>query len=633
MIGWSFPSNNYGQTTGLNDAGIETFKGNTWDSLAREINQNSCDAKGDDSTRPVEVEFKLELIKRTDIPGHEQFVQILESCFEFWKGNAKTEIFFSNAVKLMSEDRIPFLKISDFNTTGLTGSSELDRGGWHNLIKSVGSSDKGSKSGGSFGIGKHAPFACSQLRTVYYGTLDKNGNRAFQGVSKLVTHNGSNGEPTQGTGYFGIKDRNSPIHELEGLHTFFKREEMGTDIFVAGFMVEADWEIKVIKSVLENFFVSILEQKLVVKVGDTLINSATMAELINRYIRQDSDCLSASYFDAYTLSNRHYFYEENFLGLGRIELFVLPGKDLPKRVAMVRQTGMKIYDKGNFRTPFKFAGVMIAKGDELNSFLRQLEPPTHIAWEAERHDDPELAKSRIRSLYAWINDKVKSIAIQDNVEELDVEGLGDHLPDYVGDDQPVSMFNSPNKQPLVSKEIELDIVRRPMATTVLVVNEEVAATSDQSVFNSEDEETNSESGDENSDKDSNNEENDDDVTDDNVVEKPEQKNDERKNDAPKKSLKLKHLRVFCTNALNGEYKISVQSDDNGLGYLSVKIAGEVGGELANIKSAVMEGMQEPLNVGDGRVGPISFLKDKKCNVIIKLQRSKRCALEVSIHAN
>lgn len=43
QIGWNFPSNNYGQLTGIGEAGIETFKGAPYSSLAREICQNSLD--------------------------------------------------------------------------------------------------------------------------------------------------------------------------------------------------------------------------------------------------------------------------------------------------------------------------------------------------------------------------------------------------------------------------------------------------------------------------------------------------------------------------------------------------------------------------------------------------------------
>src|SRR2546426_3125653 len=113
----------------------------------------------------------------------------------------------------MKGDSVRMLKMSDYNTTGLLGPV-TDRGSdWFKLTKAVGSSDKAGGAGGSFGIGKHAPFACSQLRTVLYGTKDLNGTFAFQGVSKLVTHVNGQGETTQGTGYYGIRSKNAPISD------------------------------------------------------------------------------------------------------------------------------------------------------------------------------------------------------------------------------------------------------------------------------------------------------------------------------------------------------------------------------------------------------------------------------------
>ena len=44
-IEWSFPSNNFGTLNGIGEAGIETFKGAPYRSLAREICQNSLDAR------------------------------------------------------------------------------------------------------------------------------------------------------------------------------------------------------------------------------------------------------------------------------------------------------------------------------------------------------------------------------------------------------------------------------------------------------------------------------------------------------------------------------------------------------------------------------------------------------------
>ncbi|WP_379163229.1 hypothetical protein [Paenibacillus sp. sgz5001063] len=647
MINWNFPSNNYGQVTGLNDAGIETFRGNPLDSLAREINQNSCDAKDTNNPGPVEVHFSLFDVPSIHFPQINEFKNILKSCREYWKDNIKTARFFENALSIMELEQIPFLKISDYNTTGLTGVNDGHRGGWHNLIKSVGSSDKDSQSGGSFGIGKHAPFACSDLRTVFYGTKEVgSGTEAFQGVAKLVTHLNEYGEPTQGTGYFGIIEKNKPIVAIDDTYDLFKRADVGTDIFIAGFNEKAGWEEKVIKSVLENFFIAILNEKLIVKVGETTINANSLSGLLEKYTKNDPECLSYHYYEAYTLSSRHHFPKKNFLGLGEIDLFILPGKDLPKRVAMVRGTGMKIYDKGSFRTPFKFVGVMIAKGEKLNDFLRKIEPPTHNAWEPDRHENPEDAKGIIRRLYAWINEEVRSITITSNEEELDVEGLSQYLPDNDGASslevqaQQELVQNGSKGEKTVPKDIEIEINHRRMKHTTFVVNNEGFAAYQETAARSEDEEFSQGSEDdgaEGNEMGSGGESN-----------KTSNRND--KNDqtgsgegnltegnntpTPSKNLRLVRSRIFCIDPAAGTYKVSVQTDADGAGYVGIKVIGEVGGEAAPIQSVVVYQTGESVCLGkNGKIGPISFYKDKKCDLVVTLNDSLRCALEVAIHAN
>jgi len=85
-----------------------------------------------------------------------------------------------------------------------------------------------------------------------------------------------------------------------------------------------------------------------------------------------------SYYQALISEDASHFYEDDFEGLGRVELRVLPGKDYPKRVAMVRSSGMKIYDKGHFQTPLRFAGVFVAKGEKLNALLNRWSRPATI---------------------------------------------------------------------------------------------------------------------------------------------------------------------------------------------------------------------------------------------------------------
>lgn len=243
-IGWKFPSNNYGTLNGIGEAGIETFKGTPYKSLAREICQNSLDARKD-VDKPVMIEFSCTQIDADAVPGFTALKDAIESCLEFWakQNNKKTVDFFKKAVAVTEKKKISVLRISDFNTTGLIGSDQDYNTPWQNLVKASGVSDKGGSSGGSFGIGKSAPFACSDLRTVFYATYDMNGLQAYQGIARLVSFalksrflKRDTDNITTGIGYYGEMDRNRAIPECRSLDQRFERTDVGTDVFVLGFM-------------------------------------------------------------------------------------------------------------------------------------------------------------------------------------------------------------------------------------------------------------------------------------------------------------------------------------------------------------------------------------------------------------
>jgi hypothetical protein len=637
MIGWNFPSNNFGQVTGLNDAGIETFKGNPWESLAREINQNSCDAKQAGVDRPVEVHFKHYSIPIENFPGRENFIEVLRACQKYWSNNNKSKQFFDRTLQVFRSDKIDILKISDYNTTGLTGSDKDYATNWHNLIKSVGVSDKNSSSGGSFGIGKHAPFACSLIRTVFYGTKDIEGKFAFQGVSKLVTHEGVDGLTTQGTGYFGSVNRNNPITDINRIPELFRRNDTGTDVFIMGFNSREDWQSKIIKSVIENFFIAINDNRLIVHVGDKVINSSSLEKLIEAYIKDDSECLSEKYYRSLTEQDeRHVFAEDDFEGLGKVELFVLPNKEYPKRVAMVRGTGMKIYDKGHFQTPMKFAGVMIAKGEKLNAFLRSIEPPSHNSWEPERYEEnPDFARSLIKKLNSWINSKVRSISYSEDAEEMDVEGMSQYLPDESDDSPLMHGDNDPEGQYGAPKQIEIKDVYRPNNPEVNVASDEAAATDESNDGNGAGEEF----ADENSDE--QNETKGGDASNgwgapatgdgsngsvDNGV-GPSDTGD--RTSRARRPVTLKQVRIFCSNIEEGMYSVSFAPDSNGTGNIRLNIVGEVGEELAPIHDAYFKDSGMKIKVTNGEIGPIEFKAGIRSAIMVKLAEQLRCALEVS----
>ena len=207
-IGWKFPGNDNGEIVGIGAAGIETFKGSLFTSLAKEICQNSLDARLD-SDQPVRVDFILNQIPTEKIPGIDELKEAVGLCQDYWD-DKKTKTFFKKAVKLCEADYMRVLRISDYNTTGLTGSTETRPSPWNDLVKSSGVSNKCGESGGSFGIGKSAPFACSDLRTLFYHTLDKDGIRSYQGAANLASFQypderkwlkKNKGEITKGKGY------------------------------------------------------------------------------------------------------------------------------------------------------------------------------------------------------------------------------------------------------------------------------------------------------------------------------------------------------------------------------------------------------------------------------------------------
>ncbi|MFI3329917.1 MAG: hypothetical protein R3Y05_05490, partial [bacterium] len=217
---WNFPNNNGTITKGISDAGIETFKGNLLTSLAREICQNSLDAKRVGQS-VVKVEFKNHYIIPSKFPGIEDFKEVFNNLDRYWSKNSPPAKTFLNRAKLLlKSNSISVLRVSDYNTTGLSdpyGNSSNSL--WHNITKVDGGSTKSSDKAGGFGIGKNAPFANSSFRTVFYRTLNENNEKAIQGISRLpsfpIDFDRVNETMTLGLGYYGNPEGNLAIENLE----------------------------------------------------------------------------------------------------------------------------------------------------------------------------------------------------------------------------------------------------------------------------------------------------------------------------------------------------------------------------------------------------------------------------------
>lgn len=464
MSGWRFPSNDYGENKGINDTGVAMFRGTPIKSLAREICQNSLDAG---ETFPVKIEFDLFEVESSNLPGKDVLEEAFDKCLQFWKSVKAmgTREHFENAKKKINKTMSPVLRISDFNTSGLTGSRKEINTNWTNLTKSSGSSDKKGTAGGSFGIGKFAPFACSDFSTVFYSTLDKENQEAYQGVSRLVTFTREDNHNTQGIGYFG-NERNTPVYEQLLLNTEFERadNDFGTDIFVLGYKYAGEgWERDILISVLDGFLGAIWNERLEITVGDIVISKSTLKELVEAYY-DDLTGYTAQYYET-LISDKTDWYEQDILGLGIVKLGLLVGDPkAPKRVAMIRKTGMKIKDKDRLPGHVPFVGVMFIEGEKINQRLRLIENPEHTEWQPDRSKNPYSERELIKELNRCIIRRLEEIIKQGSSEEMDAVGVGSFLPDEVEEKD-----NSAQNEGLGNKIFEVEkknVKRKPVTKTL-----------------------------------------------------------------------------------------------------------------------------------------------------------------------
>lgn len=430
---WSFPSNNNGQIYGIADGGVETFIGTPYKSLAREICQNSLDANLHNG-KPTRIEFKRFEIEPKQIPGFPGLQDAFQRSLDFWslQKSDRTKAFFREAIRLGKQEKISCLRISDFNTTGLTGSNDEENynSPWSNLTKSSGASDKSGTNGGSFGIGKFAPFACSAFRTVFYSTADKEGVCSYQGVARLTSFKDKSKEITQGTGYYGNK-KNTPVHTQISLDPNFKRDSKisGTDIFVLGFKEDADWQRQIIASILDGFLYAIYIGNMIVDVDGIEISKKTLPDLMVKY-KKDFKEHADEYYQALVDEKLARRFEKEITddpelkGKLTLKLMIMP--EFHRRAAMVRQTGMKIKDKGNISGLIPFAGVLYIEGEELNTYLRSLENPQHLEWEIGRAANKAKASRLLNDLTKFIKESLKELQNDDSEEALD-PSVGEYL--------------------------------------------------------------------------------------------------------------------------------------------------------------------------------------------------------------
>lgn len=452
---WRFPAANHGEKKGISSGDAEAFRKFPYQAFAREILQNSIDARYSDE-EPTRVEFSSFEIKKEDIPGFADLEAQVRRCKEFYAYKKDYAEAYDKILNVLKKDTIKCLRVSDYNTSGLVGvdSNSLKGNKFNALAKGTGLSEKnGSLSGGSKGVGKNAAFLMSKIKTVFYSTnanQDTDGNLSthlgYMGVSNLISgwiddqHNNPGDDYTQGTGYFSSDDSNDAVSGVLDLDPSChkRKNESGTDIYILGFEPESEWRNEIICSILDSFMAAISRNQLSVFVDGQEINVETLGSLVydDKIVAEK---MRSNIVSQYLLLNgadgkvKPYDIETEY---GSCELFILPLKKDQESLAthkcvMIRHPLMKIKEI-SIGSTFPVSAMCIVGEGMIGEMLRRIENPQHIDWEPNRIEDPSERKE-YKNLLADITQQIKDYVIEclkvDDEQEIDPNGAGDFLPD------------------------------------------------------------------------------------------------------------------------------------------------------------------------------------------------------------
>lgn len=420
---------------GLNNAGIETYRNDPMISLTKEEEQNSTDGSRkneDGKSMRVEIEFHDFELPTSELPDIGSLRTVFEAERNYWgsilQKDLRTLSFFDNGIKLLNNDTVRVLRISDKNTTGLTGIDK-ESSPWSNLVINVGVSDKPSSAGGSFGIGKNAAFACSQLRLVFYSTMNVDDECATQGVLKLPSY--KNGDiKYDGTGFFASLNCEgiNPIRECISLDPNYKRTEYGLDKYIVGFeekMSSQELKNTVIKSSIANFLVAFFTDSLEVRYNDIVVNRDKLPEIFEKY-GDEFDPIVIEQYKTLVAPDR----VENFSLFNQddITFYIRLDPEASRKAAVVRSSGMKVFDRGNISGRIGFSAIITLNSENINAYFKSLENPEHNKWAVDRAEKPSEASNNIKKIFGSLKEIIKNMHQEDYDISVDADGLNEFLP-------------------------------------------------------------------------------------------------------------------------------------------------------------------------------------------------------------
>ena len=390
---------------------LEKFYNLGIDGLVRENIQNSLDGKLSGLDEPVEVRIETGIINADIIPGIEEIKKhIIALCGE----NSYTEETIKHMKQAIKKSEINFITFEDSNTKGLVGAEhgeniqEGDTWGIYAYKKGVHFTEKNIEReklrGGSHGVGKIACNAASDIHMMFFANCDKEGKQYIGGTIQLIEHQ-LNGINYRSSGYFtDIKqDKYYPFEN--NFKTIFEKKTRGLKIIIPYLRKQYQGEKCVIQAVCDNFFVAILQKKLVVHVNDLEINDFTIKNIIwdkNIYAEQNPEemknCFTPLYIETYLSQEPVNIEIKDKKNEYKFNLYLKHSENIKRaRIAIVRGIGMKIEDrkvKGFVNSGFN--GIMIPARSEEDIFLKSLENEAHTSITYDHIKDEDIQKNAKR---------------------------------------------------------------------------------------------------------------------------------------------------------------------------------------------------------------------------------------------
>ena len=360
--------------------------------------------------------------------------------------------------------------------------------------------------GGSHGFGKYAPFAVSDLRTVFYWTCyEQDGGpvESFQGKSVLMSHDSSEGE-TQGTGFYGFKVACRALvgQQVPKEFRVLTKEGVpvqGTSITIAGFRANHSWRRNIAASVVGNFFHAIQNGALVVIVepdtdSDLLdIDQTSLGSWFADLLENGADPEDLDDESWGTLRQAQTFWqivkednpsaETQDLDLGHCRLWIRTAEGLPSKVALVRRPGMLVTTEqsGLIRFPrFRdFAAVCVFEDPAGNELLRGMENPQHDKFEPDRLAEGDRARGRraLSRIIKWMRTEIRKTAgPPEGTGSTVLSELAVHLP-FPQEDESFDDVNPDAegmREPGFGDKVKVTLkpVRRPTPSTLPTEEEE-----------------------------------------------------------------------------------------------------------------------------------------------------------------